>query len=257
MKPILSHHTKVSRQQINSAVGILFAFLVKALLAVTVSDVFSQLAWNTVTTRTTEIGVDDDLFSILTNGFYILDLPLWHHHHPLAIGLALVFWLLPAASVIASATLNVDLAPITNSGILHVPRVDFTSLNFPWMTVFPDDDSYTIYISPLDAVKKVVTATTAEGKILPIQAPSTNSSWTLNFHDPALSCEVVDEGLQNDIMQNIRDAVNQLISHTIAKTSYGYNSWAYLAQKVTAICPSTRIMQPMQPTPNVQARLAP
>lgn len=95
MKPILSHHTKVSRQQINSAVGTLFAFLVKALLAVTVSDVFSQLAWNTVTTRTTEIGVDDDLFSILTNGFYILDLPLWRHH-PLAMGLALVFWLLPA-----------------------------------------------------------------------------------------------------------------------------------------------------------------
>ncbi|OJJ81912.1 uncharacterized protein ASPGLDRAFT_603017 [Aspergillus glaucus CBS 516.65] len=115
-------------------------------------------------------------------------------------GLTLVFWLLPAASVIASATLNVDLAPITNSSILRVPCVDFTSLNFPWMTVFPDDDSYTIYIGPLDAVKKVVPATTAEGKILPIQAPSTNSSWTLNFHDPALSCEVVDEGLQNDIM---------------------------------------------------------
>lgn len=90
------------------------------------------------------------------------------------------------------------------------------------MMVFPDDDANTIYLGPLDAVNKVVTAITAEGEILPIQAPSTNPSWTLNFHGPALSCEMVDEELQNDIMQNIRDAVNQRMNQPFANTSWIY-----------------------------------
>jgi len=70
-------------------------------------------------------------------------------------------------------------------------------------------------------VNKVVVATAAEGAVLPIAYPSSNSSWALEFAGPSLKCSSVQGEELDAIIQNINDTV-QVDDCT---TSYGYISW--------------------------------
>lgn len=75
---------------------------------------FDQFAGKSIKGRTTRIGrIDDDLFSVLKNGFMVLDFPLWRCY-PLSMLFACMIWLLPVASVIIPATLNVHLTSFSN-----------------------------------------------------------------------------------------------------------------------------------------------
>lgn len=195
----LSH---VSNQQINISIGTFFAFLVKALLGAAVSIAFDQLAWKSIKAKTTSIATIDNLFSILSNGFVALDLKLWRQY-PISMLLACIIWLLPIASMISPATLNVRLATFSNSTSMQVPRIDFKSTNFAELASIDDMLPVVTYNNPTDVVKQVVSATAAQGKILPIEAPFVNSSWTLDFHGPALSCKEVDPSLEAAIRQEI------------------------------------------------------
>ena len=114
---------------------------------------------------------------IITSRFFSFDLPN-------------LCRLIPIASVIAPATLTVkitELEPVPFA-MTRVPNVDFLSLNFANMAKPSDLSIGFNYAGPRYAVDKVVTATATEGAILPISAPAANSSWTLEFPGPALSC---------------------------------------------------------------------
>ncbi|KAE8158926.1 hypothetical protein BDV40DRAFT_303770 [Aspergillus tamarii] len=125
------------------------------------------------------------------------------------------------------------MALTTNSRLIRVPRVDFTSIKFPNIVTTPidgraaDQSPDVHYLGPLDTVKRVVTITTANGEILPTQAPSTNSSWILHFHGPALSYNEVDTQLKNKIIQNLRDGFNTS-GRDIIGFSFGYLSWTII-----------------------------
>ena len=87
--------------------------------------------------------------------------------------------LLPVASIITPATLNVEMAPFSNSTLVRVPRVDFTSINFvnldPFFARASDVNTfYNVYKGPMPGVQRIVDSTAMEGAILPIEPPSTN-----------------------------------------------------------------------------------
>ncbi|ODM22532.1 hypothetical protein SI65_00120 [Aspergillus cristatus] len=103
----------ISDQQLNVSTGTLFALLVKSLLGIAVSTVFDQFAWKAIKGRTRSIGMIDDLFSALKNGFMVLDYVLWRHY-PFSMLLACIAWLLPVATVITPATLSVHMASFSN-----------------------------------------------------------------------------------------------------------------------------------------------
>ena len=84
-----------SDQQINVSIGTFFAFLVKALLGASVSTAFDQFTWRRlVSSASSRIGMIDDLFAVLKNGFFMLNYKLWWGY-PASMLLATLAWLLP------------------------------------------------------------------------------------------------------------------------------------------------------------------
>ncbi|OOF95622.1 hypothetical protein ASPCADRAFT_130010 [Aspergillus carbonarius ITEM 5010] len=81
---------RASDQQINISIGTFFAFLVKALLAMTISTVFDQSTWGRLLHGPTrKIGIIDDLFSAHQNRFQTLNLRLWRNY-PMSMILATI-----------------------------------------------------------------------------------------------------------------------------------------------------------------------
>ncbi|KAF7596196.1 hypothetical protein BBP40_002726 [Aspergillus hancockii] len=199
----------VSDQQVNVSIGTFFAFLVKALLGVAVSVAVDQFAWKSVKGGTTNIRAIDNLFLVLGNVFMLFKLRLWRHY-PMTMLLAVVCWLLPVASVVTPATLNVELAPVLDFTFMRVPRVDFKSLNlFSTETMLVGSQSHEVvqYRSSKPLVKKVASATTAQGEVMAIAPPLVNSSWSFDIHSPALRCGQVDQSLDVAIRKNIEDCL--------------------------------------------------
>lgn len=125
------------------------------------------------------------------------------------------------ASVFTPATLTVTLAEARNETLLRVSRVDFTSLNFANLPMQAGLSPGYTYTGPQYTVQRIVTATAAQGQILPISAPYVNSSWTLKFPGPALRCDAVEESAHNDIIANIAAVMKEAECFT----SYGYVAW--------------------------------
>jgi hypothetical protein len=165
----------------------------------------------------------------------LLKLRLWRDF-PMTMLLAVICWLLPVASVITPATLKVKLAPVSNSTLMRVPRVDFHNLNFfstDTMLIGSQSHEAVQYRSSKPLVKKVASATAAQGKVMAIAPPSVNSSWSLDLHSPILRCGQVDQSLDEAIRQNIEDCVRSMsLSDTgsegtnVRLLSYGYIAWA-------------------------------
>lgn len=243
---------RVSDQQIYVSIGTFFAFIVKSLLGISASTVFDQFSWRSIHGQTTQIGVIDDLLSTLKNAFMALNLSLWKRY-PISMTLAMICWLLPIASIITPATLSVDSVSFDKFVPRRVPRIDFASTNFanlgsglsvntnfnhddlgPGSTeVQPVVDHYNMYAGPMPEVQKVTAGAAAQGAISSIEPPSTNSSWTLKFHGPAIVCDKVDQTLSNYITQDVERVINasrisykyEVMQYTEA-TVYGYLSWA-------------------------------
>jgi hypothetical protein len=120
--------------------------------------------------------------------------------------------LVPIASIITPSTLSVQITILNPSTLLQVPFLNFTTLSFaaPLLTFFEDPSSpgnYTVqaYVwnGPSQAVERIAAAVTAQGVILPLTAPSPNSSWHLEFWGPSLKCGNVDDARRQRIGSNI------------------------------------------------------
>lgn len=62
--------------------------------------------------------------------------------------------------------------------------------------------SYT-YNGPSDALRRVTSATAAQGIILPVIAPAANSSWTLKFPGPFMKCSNIEGQARSLLEENI------------------------------------------------------
>ena len=131
--------------------------------------------------------------------------------------------LIPIASIVTPATLTIGIAetePIPYN-MTRVPNVDFLSLNFANMPELGVQNPIFKYGGPRYAVDKVVTATAVQGAILPISAPAANSSWTLEFPGPSLTCIDLQGATLDAIIENIQSAILAVDS----RPSYGYIAW--------------------------------
>ena len=117
--------------------------------------------------------------------------------------------LLPIASVVAPATLSVDLLSYANVEMLYVPMIDFSTLNFvapmPHLEQDLEFQSYG-YDGPADFTRQIAMAVALEELILPIPSASqsTNSSWHLEFRGPSLKCDDVSASERLEIERSIQ-----------------------------------------------------
>ena len=104
--------------------------------------------------------------------------------------------------------------------MMRVPNVDFLSLNFASMPELQGLAPWFVYSGPRYAVDKVVRATAVQGTILPISAPAINSSWTLEFPGPSLTCIDLQGATLDAIIENVQSSIS-----AESCPSYGYIAW--------------------------------
>jgi hypothetical protein len=129
--------------------------------------------------------------------------------------------LIPIPSVITPASLAIELAPNNQWYMLSVPFVDFTSLNFASIMNRSGMSRTFTYRGPQYSVQEVVTASCADGSILPIEPIGSNASWSLRFDGPAIDCNAVSPTEKETILENIGEYM--MADHCL--TSFGYISW--------------------------------
>lgn len=110
--------------------------------------------------------------------------------------------------------------------MVQVPQLDFVNLDFT--ADLPSGGStgenYTEYCyqGPSRIVQRVATAVSAQGQVLPITAPGTNATWTVDFWGPSLQCNPVEGKAQHDVWANVWDFMKNT---TRCQVSYGYMAW--------------------------------
>ena len=88
---ILGGQFALSKQEVKIAIGTLFAFLVKAALALAVAIAYTQVVWKAVKRQETSLLTVDTLFSILGNVSSFLSVSVWWKY-PLLLLLAITVW---------------------------------------------------------------------------------------------------------------------------------------------------------------------
>ncbi|CAO1604955.1 hypothetical protein XANCAGTX0491_008495 [Xanthoria calcicola] len=208
---ILGMH--VSVQQLNTAVGTAFAFLVRACLMLSISIAYFQIfVWSVGTRRKqgSQLAHLDVMTSALNDLVSLASFGTWWQRPWLWL-LAVVAWLMPLPSIITPATLSVaiDFPPPT---FMNVPNVGFSSLNLVaplvgWGPTASGGGSkpgiHYLYAGPSFTVKRITGAVAAQGSILPVPAPSVNSTWDLDFDGPSLHCSPVDSDFRRAALDNI------------------------------------------------------
>lgn len=216
----------ISIQQINTAIGTAFAFLVRMCLLSSISVAYFQIfVWSIGNsgTKGTQLSHLDNMTSALHNLLSLVNFKTWWRRPWLWI-LAVVAWLIPLASIITPATLSVgiDFPPAMN---MTVPNVDFLSLNL--LAPMPADGTIASlkgtepqfiydYGGPSQTVRRITGAVAAQGSILPIAAPSPNSTWDLDFNGPSLHCDPVDSDFRHAVLDN-------MLNYTYAQDSVQSN----------------------------------
>ncbi|KAK5674200.1 hypothetical protein LTS10_013037 [Elasticomyces elasticus] len=230
LTPAGSYHVvgkSKSKQQFNTAIGTAFAFVVKSALAVAITLAYVQVFWHTVNTaRRSPTLTELDTLSALGNVLGLFNVAdRWRH--PLLFGLALIFWCAPIATIITPATLSVSSGLRKSFSMMQVPQFDFTTLDYSATMHMAGSVAYS-YSGSSQSLQKIASAVLARGQILPINPPSSNTSWTLEFWGPALHCQEV-QGAERDAIW-----VNIWNSYQNATRSWAFLAWVPSSNGSTA-----------------------
>ncbi|KAI1312018.1 hypothetical protein F5Y03DRAFT_262214 [Xylaria venustula] len=198
---------EITSQQFTNAVGTSFTFIVRALLVYASTIAYLQLFWRAARqpTKQNTLGDLDSMFSVLSNLFNLGRVSVWLKQ-PLLLLVALVSWLLPIAFVLPPGTLSVILITDHYSTLHIVPNLDFTRFDYVAdLSLTSTSPPYGVfaYNGPSIEVQKIASAVAAQGNILPITPPAENSSWSLSFYGPSLSCGPMDVSVQAQVEPNI------------------------------------------------------
>jgi hypothetical protein len=91
-KPVSNHPIHgVTGQQLNLAIGTLFAFLVKASLAVAVTTAYTQVLWRAIKQQPMQLTTIDTIFDAATNFWGFFRFGIWGKYLLLLL-LALTIW---------------------------------------------------------------------------------------------------------------------------------------------------------------------
>ena len=108
----------------------------------------------------------------------------------------------------------------------YVPTINFDTLSYVAGLGTAGKGRYDpqkfTYEGPSQALKRMAVAVGALGTVLPIDPPSSNSSWTTEFHGPAVRCEPLPASESNAVEQNIREYIEY---GSICWNAPGYITW--------------------------------
>ncbi|KAF4950753.1 hypothetical protein FSARC_13097 [Fusarium sarcochroum] len=175
-----------SQQEWFLRVGTGMAFLARALLSAAVGFAYTQILWRTLRSKSVSIQGVNSLFGILHDAWDFTTWELWTAAPALAV-VAMIAWALPLIAVVTPATLTVQVSSYPNKTVIDspLPILDYSDpLNFAQWTAAGG----TGYLAPSSYISRVLLSVASSGSILAIPAPSPNSSYSLDFYGPTISC---------------------------------------------------------------------
>ncbi|KAH7190033.1 hypothetical protein BKA60DRAFT_548036 [Fusarium oxysporum] len=167
-------------------VGTGIAFLARALLSAAVGFAYTQILWRTLRSKSVTIEGVNSLFGVLHNAWEFTTWELWTAAPALAV-VAIIAWALPLIAVITPATLTVQVSDHPNVTVVDapIPLLDYDNmLNFAQFTGVGGVG----YYAPSSYVSRVLLSVASLGSILTIPAPFPNSSYSVDFYGPSISC---------------------------------------------------------------------
>ncbi|KAI3585676.1 hypothetical protein IWW34DRAFT_798880 [Fusarium oxysporum f. sp. albedinis] len=167
-------------------VGTGIAFLARALLSAAVGFAYTQILWRTLRSKSVTIEGVNSLFGVLHNAWDFTTWELWTAAPALAV-VAIIAWALPLIAVITPATLTVQVSDHPNVTVVDapIPLLDYDNmLNFAQFTGVGGVG----YYAPSSYVSRVLLSVASLGSILTIPAPFPNSSYSVDFYGPSISC---------------------------------------------------------------------
>ncbi|PNP81395.1 hypothetical protein FNYG_05201 [Fusarium nygamai] len=167
-------------------VGTGIAFLTRALLSAAVGFAYTQILWRTLRFKSVTIEGVNSLFGVLHNAWDFTAWELWTAAPALAV-VAMIAWALPLIAVITPATLTVEVSDRPNITVVDapIPLLDYNNmLNFAQFT----GAGGLGYYAPSSYVSRVLLSVASLGSILTFPAPFPNSSYSVDFYGPSISC---------------------------------------------------------------------
>ncbi|KAI1018643.1 hypothetical protein LB503_005539 [Fusarium chuoi] len=167
-------------------VGTGIAFLARALLSAAVGFAYTQILWRILRSNSVTIEGVNSLFGVLHNAWDFTAWELWAAAPALAV-VAIIAWALPLIAVITPATLTVQVSDHPNITVVDapIPLLDYDNmLNFAQFTGVGGVG----YYAPSSYVSRVLLSVASLGSILTIPAPFPNSSYSIDFYGPSISC---------------------------------------------------------------------
>ncbi|KAG5751776.1 hypothetical protein H9Q69_006083 [Fusarium xylarioides] len=167
-------------------VGTGIAFLARALLSAAVGFAYTQILWRTLRSKSVTIEGVNSLFGVLHNVWDFTAWELWTAAPALA-AVAIIAWALPLIAVITPATVTVQVSDRPNITVVDapIPLLDYNNmLNFAQFTGVGGVG----YYAPSSYVSRVLLSVASLGSILTFPAPFPNSSYSVDFYGPSISC---------------------------------------------------------------------
>ncbi|QPC71977.1 hypothetical protein HYE68_002729 [Fusarium pseudograminearum] len=165
-------------------IGTAMAFLVRALLSAAIGIAYVQILWRMLRSKSVTINGIDSLFGVSHNAWDLATLELWTAAPALTI-VALIAWALPLIAVITPATLSIEISSEPNITVVNqlIRNIDYDrSL---WLGSLRDGRS----VSHIPHISRLLLPVATLGSILNIAAPFPNSSYSVDFYGPSISCE--------------------------------------------------------------------
>ncbi|KAK3316761.1 hypothetical protein B0H66DRAFT_576522 [Apodospora peruviana] len=201
----------VNEQEWYRRVGTGLAFLTNALLVAASTLAHTQLLWRTLKSKAVSIGGVDALFGVTANAWNLVCPELWQSG-TLPAAVAVVLWLLPLSVLVTPSTLVVALSPSENVTVVErpVPLMDYAPEKYAQWEFRTDDDGdrsvFSNYLKPASSISRFVANVASSGAILPMRAPFPNSSYSLRFHGPSISCGPAEPTLEQQVNQVLRES---------------------------------------------------
>ncbi|EYB28031.1 hypothetical protein FG05_35257 [Fusarium graminearum] len=182
-------------------IGTGMAFLVRTLLSAAIGIAYVQILWRTLRSKSVTINGINSLFGVSHNAWDLTTLELWTAAPALTV-VALIAWALPLIAVVTPATLSIEISSEPNITVINklIPTIDYD--RSPWF----DSSRYAGTTSRVSRIYRLLLPVATLGSILNIAAPFPNSSYSVDFYGPSISCETPKN-------RTFTDSLSKVVAH--------------------------------------------
>ena len=196
-------------QQQNLRIGTTLAVCAQVSLVFSIRRSHEQWLWRELKSHIVSFRGIDAACSATQDPSALVHTEVWRKTRR-ASTLALLTWLLPIATFISPATLNVHTMMINTAQLVSVPRLNialasqYTRYTYAVAGVLPSLEKF---LGPRSIVVRWAAASASTGQLPSLPQPGTNATYNLEFFAPYVKCE----SSTPEIIQQVDSMINQAI----------------------------------------------